>query len=147
MGKCQKCGQPDVNNSGRCAKHPKTNLEKQNEQKQAQIKLQMAKKLEEEKEKREAMAAKATKIQEAAAAKAKKINEIVVQWNGQVKAVVTQVLNLRKAHPGVEGINAGNNAVGNTAGGTNNPVAFVMPSNDFNIARAEVFAKMAGFDS
>jgi hypothetical protein len=86
-------------------------------------------------------------------AKAAKVKELATAWNGQVKAVVTAVQNLRKAHPDAKGINAGSNKDKNgkaitpdIPGGTGNPITFVLPSNTLNITKADVYAAMSGFE-
>ncbi len=67
--------------------------------------------------------------------------------NAAVQAIATQVLLLRTQNPLVQGINAGNNAVGNTAGGTGNPIAITIPANDYGITVADVAPRMTGFDN
>ncbi|MPZ45278.1 MAG: hypothetical protein GEV05_18165 [Betaproteobacteria bacterium] len=82
-------------------------------------------------------------------AKRKALQEDVIRqhrqtWNAQVDAVVSQVMLLRQTDPNA---NAGNNAVGSTAGGTGNPVALVMSSPTHGVSKGDITRGMAGFDS
>ena len=144
MAKCSKCNQPATKN-GLCKNHQPEVVAQKQKVIDAQ-KAKMAKDLADKQDEIKAAAAKVLKDRDIAAAKEKKVKEIAVTWNAQVQAVVSQVLKLRRDNPTVHGINAGNNAVGNTLGGTNNPVKFVVPANDFKITNAEVYAKMNGFE-
>jgi hypothetical protein len=165
MGKCE-CGKPEgIKGSGVCAMCAKkgvksttapkiTSYQRKEQEKNARVKKQMEEELEKRKPEMEAMAARATLIQQKADEKKKAIATIVADWTAQVMAIVTQVRALRTANPGITGINAGLNAVGNTLGGngkhaTNragDPLRLQLPANDHDITKAEVFAKMNGFD-
>lgn len=70
--------------------------------------------------------------------KQEEISRILAQWNEQVQKVVAQVLALRAANPGIGGINAGTNAVGNTQGGNNSPLTFTVQSNDYGLLKCRV---------
>lgn len=65
-------------------------------------------------------------------------------WNAQIDAVVAEVMTLRQADPNA---NAGNNTVGNTAGGTGSPLALAMTGPTHGVTRADILSGMAGFDS
>jgi len=146
MAKCKAkdCTAQAVTKSGLCDKHRRA---EQAALLLAQQKEQAAKALKEREAKQLEMARLAKEKEEKLKAKATKINTIAADWNGKVKAVVQQVKNLRAHNPTVHGINAGNNAVGNTPGGTDNPIALTLPSDAKDIIKADVFSKMAGFDS
>src|SRR5262245_59409339 len=59
--------------------------------------------------------------------KKKEIAKIAATWNQQIKAVETQVKNLRAANPTRQGINAGTNAeLATIPGGTNNPIKLAL---------------------
>jgi hypothetical protein len=135
---------PAVTGSKFCNKH---RLKQQADEKLKREKEKAAKELEDRKEEQLEMARLAKKKEEEAAAKKKKIAEIKAQWNQQVKAVVQQVRNLRAHNPGVDGINAGNNAVGNTLGGAGNRLELKLPSDAKGIAKGEIFPLMDGFDT
>jgi hypothetical protein len=92
------------------------------------------------------MARVAKKKQEDEDARKKKITEIKGQWNHLVQNVVQQVKQLRTQNPGVQGINAGNNPAGNTAGGSNNPLELKLPSDAKGIVKGDIFPLMTGFD-
>ncbi len=80
----------------------------------------------------------------AKAAKLAEVRRVVAEQNARVQAIVTEVLALRAAHTGVSGINAGNNAVGNTEGGTDSPITIVVPP---GIDRSTVIRQMTGVDA
>jgi hypothetical protein len=64
-------------------------------------------------------------------------------WNGQVDNIVAQVMVLRQQDPNA---NAGDNAVGNTQGGSLSPLtlSFVGPSH--GVGKGDVTKGMTGFD-
>jgi len=134
---------PAVKNSIFCDKHRRKHDEDEKIKRQ---KEQAAKELEERKEEQLEMARLAKAKQEAADQKKLKIQQIKSQWNQQVQGVVQQVKTLRTQNPGNGGINAGNNAVGNTPGGSNNPLELKLPSDAKGIAKGEIFPLMTGFD-
>lgn len=69
-------------------------------------------------------------------------------WNVKINEVVHKVLNLRTNNPGRGGINAGNNSgIGNTDGGTENPVILFVPHNTINIKASDVLKGMHGLDN
>ena len=146
-GNCDKQANPKGTPADWCADHQR--LKKQEDDKQARVKKQMEDKLKETEEARKQMAIKAKKLEETAEAKKKEVTRLAGVWNNQVNAVVTQVKNLRNANPGNNGINAGKNGtLGTIPGGTDNPISFALPStNTYKIAKADIFAKMKGFDS
>jgi hypothetical protein len=126
-----------------CATHGK--------KKEDQIKVEKEKVIEAEKLKaRQAemaeMAKAAEKKRLAEEAKKQKTQEIKGQWNAQVQAVVHQVQQLRHNNPGVPNINAGNNPVGNTPGGSNNPLQLNLPADPKGVVKGDVFPLMKGFD-
>jgi membrane protein involved in colicin uptake len=105
--------------------------------------------------KREAAAAEAAKSSERAKQKAAKVREIAASWRADIGAAVDQVKALRHAkrqagwdEDRVMRINAGTNAgAPSIPGGTNNPITFTVPRNDFGITKADVSTSIAGFDS
>lgn len=126
-----------------CDKH---RLKQQADEKLQREKEKVAKEQQERQKKQDEMGLLAKKKQEEEDARKKKIGEIKTQWNQQVKAVVQQVKNLRARNPGVDGINAGNNAVGNTPGGTNSRLELKLPSDAKGIVKGDIFKLMDGFD-
>jgi hypothetical protein len=134
---------PAVTGSKFCSKH---RLKQQADEKLKKEKEKAAKEQEERQKKQDEMALIAKKKQEEADARKKKIGEIKTQWNQQVKAVVQQVKNLRAHNPGVDGINAGNNAVGNTPGGKDSRLELKLPSDAKGILKGDIFPLMDGFD-
>jgi hypothetical protein len=126
-----------------CDKHRRKHDEDEKIKRQ---KEQVAKELKEREEKQLEMARLAKAKQDAEDQRKLKIQQIKGQWNQQVQAVVQQVKNLRAHNPGVDGINAGNNAVGNTPGGTNNALELKLPSDAKGIAKGDIFPLMTGFD-
>lgn len=157
MTQCSKsnCKKP-ATKDGLCADHAR--LKAADELRQKQMKEQMAKKLADDEGKRKAAAELQKKNESAKKAKEQEIVRIAATWNTQVTNVVNQVKELRKLNPGRDGINAGNNAnvnidsAGNKGnkvipGGTNNPVAFSVPSNSHGITKADIAPKVNGFDN
>lgn len=65
-------------------------------------------------------------------------------WSAQIQTVVAQVLVLRQSDPTA---NAGNNQVGNTEGGTGNPIKLAMTGPTHNVTPNQVLTSIAGFDS
>ena len=126
-----------------CDKHRRKHDEDEKIKRQ---KEQAAKELEERKEKQLEMAKLAKEKQEAEDHRKQKIQQIKASWNQQVQGVVQQVKTLRSQNPTVAGINAGNNAVGNTSGGSNNPLELKLPSDAKGIAKGDIFPLMTGFD-
>lgn len=142
--KCKKCTDP-ATKDGLCDKHFR--LKQQDDQKQAAMKKQMEKQAAEAKEKEAARIALVKKNEDTKMAKEKKIKEIAATWNTQVKAIATQVINLRKANPKRTGINAGTNpGLATIPGGTGNPLKFTVPSNPHGITTGDVFPGMTGFE-
>lgn len=157
MAQCSKtnCKKP-ATKDGLCADHAR--LKAQQDQKDKQVKEQMAKKLAENQDKIKKAAELQKKNQVTKEAKDKEIVRIAALWNAQVTTVVTAVKGLRKLNPGNNGINAGNNAnvivdskgtkgSKTIPGGTNNPIAFTVPSNSYGITKADIGPKVTGFDS
>jgi membrane protein involved in colicin uptake len=105
--------------------------------------------------KREAAAAEAVKSNERARQKAAKVREIAAIWRADIGVAVDQVKALRRAKRNegwdedrVMGINAGTNpGAPSIPGGTNNPITFTVPRNEFGITKADVSTSIAGFDS
>jgi len=151
MAACAKsnCKKP-ANDKGKpptlCADHQR--LKAQEDLKQAQQKKQLEESLKKTEEARKEMALKAKEKEEAAAEKKKQIGEIAVLWNAQVRKVVNEVKKLRSENPENKGINAGENGeLGTIPGGTGNPISFSLPStNPHKISKADVYAKMSGFE-
>ncbi len=135
---------PAVAKSTFCDKH---RLKAQADEKLKKEKEKAAKELADRQDEMLEMAEKAKKTQAAAEEKKKKIQQIKATWNQQVQGVVQQVKQLRAKHPDVDGINAGSNdGVGDTAGGSKNPLELKLPSDAKGIAKGEIFPLMAGFD-
>lgn len=65
-------------------------------------------------------------------------------WSALIDGVVAQVQALRVLDPTA---NAGNNAVGNTAGGTGNPVALSTTGPMAGLTKGDILRDMPGFDS
>lgn len=65
-------------------------------------------------------------------------------WNTQIEAVVSQVLVLRQTDSSA---NAGNNKVGNTLGGTGNPVQLTTSGPMAGLTKGDILKTMPGFDS
>lgn len=165
MAKCA-CGRPEgKKGSGICgicaAKGVKpaaaptlTSYQKKEKEKNERVKAQMEADLEARKPEMEEMAKRAAQIQKEADEKKKAVAAIAADWTGQVMAVVGQVRALRTANPGVAGINAGVNGAGTTAGGngkhpTNragDPLQFALPKDAHGASKADVFAKMHGYE-
>ena len=148
MAACSKsnCKKPVEPPGTLCKDHKR--LKQQEDMRQAQQKKQMEDKRKAEEEERKRMAAAAVKKEKDAAAKAAKVLEIARTWNAQVKAVATQVNNLRHANPTRTNINAGTNAgLATIPGGTGNPLTFSLPSNTLGIVKADVYHHMTGFDN
>jgi len=134
---------PAVKNLTFCDKHRR---KQQEDEKIQREKEQMAKATKEREEKQKEMGRLAEEKREAEEQKKQKIQQIKAQWNQQVQAVVQQVKHLRSQNPGVQGINAGNNAAGNTAGGSDNPLELKLPNDAKGIAKGDIFPLMTGFD-
>jgi hypothetical protein len=144
------CNKPVVKD-GLCADHLRQ--KQQAAVKAAAQKAAQDKAAKEGEAKRAAGAALQLKNEQLKKDKAAKIAQLAIAWNQQVRAVVTQVQNLRKLHPDVKGINAGSNKDKNgkaispdIPGGTNNPITFALPSNTLGITKADVYAAMTGFE-
>jgi hypothetical protein len=126
-----------------CAAHGKKKEDQIKVEKQKAVEAQKLKDRQAEMVK---MAQEAEKKRLAAEARKQKIQQIKGQWNQQVHAVVQQVQQLRHNHPTVAGINAGNNAVGNTAGGSNNPLQLNLPGDAKGIVKGDIFPLLTGYD-
>jgi hypothetical protein len=144
------CNKPVVKD-GLCADHLR--IKQQAAVKAAAQKAAQDKAAKEGEAKRLAGVALAAKNEKLKIDKAAKVKELATAWNGQVRAVVTAVQNLRKLHPDAKGINAGSNKDKNgkaitpdIPGGTSNPITFVLPSNTLGITKADVYAAMTGFE-
>jgi uncharacterized Zn finger protein (UPF0148 family) len=126
-----------------CAAHGKKKEEQIKIEKEKVIEAQ---KLKERQAEMAEMAKAAEKKRLAEEAKKAKIQEIKAQWNAQVQAVVQQVQQLRHNNPGVPNINAGNNPVGNTPGGSNNPLQLNLAGDTKGAVKGDIFPLMKGFD-
>jgi hypothetical protein len=135
---------PRASKSNYCAQHTQLHLkdEKANAKKDQEEKAKKEKEAERQKEMVK-MAEAAKKQQEAEKLRQTKIQEIITAANQQVQVVVTQVKQLRSHNPTVSGINAGENAVGNTIGGSENPIKLNLPS---NIKPDEVYPNLSHID-
>ena len=75
-------------------------------------------------------------------------NEVIAShrraWNILVDAIVSQVLALRLLDPKA---NAGNNAVGNTMGGTDTPLTLTTGGAMHGVTKADIIRGMDGLDS
>jgi len=153
MGNGKRKGKGGKGKSGGGTKAQKKEADKARRQQQEQQKyktqMEARKRQEaERKPKQEAMAEKAEKKRAKEAAKSEKAGEFAIEWSGKIKAIVEAVKALRSQHPERQGINAGNNQnVGTTEGGTDNPVRFTTPSNEYGITKGDIFRRMSGFDS
>ncbi len=156
MGKCRKCGKPEVGNSGLCMFHrvngnePVKTLARAQQAMDARYPPLSGPRPTDVLPHYFASKCLAEESTTAFVAQQQKevLKQIRVQWKSQISAIVVQVKALRHQNPGVVGINAGANAgIGNTQGGTNNPLTLTVPANDYKITSAEIFAGMNNIDS
>jgi type II secretory pathway pseudopilin PulG len=142
------CTEYAAKGSDRCSNHQIKKGEGKIEKKavtKALADRQAAAALAAERARRDVEATKAAAAQQAAlAAQQTVMRTHRAAWNTQIDAVVAQVLVLRATDPNA---NAGNNAVGNTAGGTGNPVALNTTGPMAGVTKGDILQTMAGFDS
>ncbi len=116
--------------------------------KNERVRQQEAKVLADKQDQLKAGAAKQEKQRDVSAARDKEIKKIAASWNRQITAVVSRVEKLRKENPKRKGINAGKNeGFADIPGGSDNPLSFVLPKNDYGITKADVSPTISGFDS
>ena len=101
-------------------------------------------KAEEQRRKNEEVQKKANKQEEIRKKQGEAIDRHRTEWNSQINRVVTEVLRLREKD---QKANAGRNGVGNTKGGTSNPVELKLTGETHGITKADVLNKMEGFES
>lgn len=146
------CDQFAQKNSDRCSSHQVRNASEKKAESAYVQKIQREEAARQEQEaSRQARDGAAQKKRDADLVREQRQAEVIrthrQTWNGQIDAIVTQVLALRHQNPGTAGINAGDNAAGNTQGGTDSPVQLTMAGPTHGVRKSDIVNGMSGFDS